>query len=117
LNESLQYHRILLIRAAPGGESSRRGEACARAWAEAGTGGVLVFFHGEGVAHAAGEPSAAWRRLAGWHGVALAVCSGSWSRRYDEAPSEPFELSSLARFWDQALSATDVRCFGAEHVG
>lgn len=117
MNESLQYHRILLIRAAPGGDSSRRGEDCAQQWAEAGDGRVLVFFHGEGVAHAAGEPSAAWRRLAVWHGVGLAVCSGSWSRRFEEPPSEPFELSSLARFWDQALDARDVRCFGAGHVG
>jgi len=116
LNESLQYHRILLIRAAPGADSSRRGEACARQWAEEKAGAVWVFFHGEGVAHAAGEPSAAWRRLAGWHGVGLAVCSGSWSRRYDAAPSEPFERSSLARFWDRALSADEVCCFGAGHV-
>lgn len=114
--ESLQYHRILLIRALPGTEASRLGQAQAEDWRDNGS-RLLVFFHGAGVEHAAGEgPSADWRRLAGWHGVVLAVCSGSWSRRHDEPPPEPFVLSSLVSFWNHAIDAREVACFGVAHA-
>ncbi len=117
MNESVQYHRILLIRARPGSEASRRGQDRAARGIEAG-GRLLVFFHGEGVEHAAeGEPSAEWRSLAGWHGVVLAVCSGSWSRRHPQPPDAPFVISSLTGFWNHALSAQEVACFGASDGG
>lgn len=113
--QSLQYHRILLIRARPGTEASRLGQACAEGWSEDGS-RLLVFFHGDGVEHAAdGGPSAEWRRLAGWHGVVLAVCSGSWSRRQPQSPSAPFVLSSLVDFWNHAIDACEVACFGVGH--
>lgn len=108
-----QYHRILLIRARPGSEAARLAREKAEAWEDDGQ--VFVFFHGDGVEHADGDPSTAWRRLAGWHGVRLAVCSGSWSRRYEQPPSEPFALSSLVEFWNLAIDAHEVACFGAAH--
>lgn len=105
----------MLIRAAPGSVGGRLGQQYAEQWREHGN-GLLVFFHGEGVEHAArGELCAQWRRLAGWHGVALAVCTGSWSRRYREPPPEPFVLSSLTGFWNHALEAEQVACFGVTH--
>jgi hypothetical protein len=74
---------------------------------------LLVFFHGEGVEHATGDaPAAVWRRLAGWHGVVLAVCSGSWARRHAGEPPEPFVVSSLTAFWNHALQSGEVECFG-----
>jgi hypothetical protein len=92
--------------------------ACARAeqWRELGS-GLLVFFHGQGVDHAAqSEASARWRRLGGWHGVVLAVCTGSWSRRYQSPPAEPFLLSSLTGFWNHAIEADRVECYGVGNV-
>lgn len=116
MNEPVQYHRILLIRALPGSESSRLGLLRAEAWREEGS-RLLVFFHGCGVEHAAqGEPSAAWRRLAGWHGVVLAVCSGSWARRHEQPPGDPFAISSLVAFWNHAIEASEVECYGAGDV-
>ena len=117
MRDSIQYHRILLIRAQPGSEASRLGQARAEGWREEGD-RLLVFFHGDGVEHAAdGEPSAEWRRLAGWHGVVLAVCSGSWARRHEQAPVDPFMISSLVGFWNHALEAREVACYGVGHAG
>lgn len=117
MKESIQYHRILLIRARPGSEASSLGQARALDWRDDGH-HLLVFFHGEGVEHAAdGGPSAEWRRLAGWHGVVLAVCSGSWSRRHDHSPPDPFVLSSLVGFWNHAVDAREVACFGVGYAG
>lgn len=113
LSEPLHYHRILLVRARPGSGGSRSALRRAEEWAAIEPGRLLVFFHGDGVEHAAdGEPTAEWRRLAGWHGASLAVCSGSWQRRHQSALPEPFELSSLPRFWNHALEAGQVACFG-----
>lgn len=116
MTESLQYHRILLIRSRPDSDNGRLGRSRAEQWRES-DGRMLVFFHGDGVLHADGEPSTAWRRLAGWHGVRLAVCSGSWSRRFSEPPSDPFVLSSLVEFWNGAIDAREVACFGVADGG
>jgi hypothetical protein len=116
LSESLQYHRILLVRARPGSEPGQLARQQAEDWRDAGN-RLLVFFHGEGVDHAADEPSADWRRLAGWHGVVLAVCSGSWARRHQQPPPDPFVLSSLVGFWNHAVEAREVVCIGAGHEG
>lgn len=116
MDETLQYHRILLIRARPGSDASCLGQRRAEAWRDENA-RLLVFFHGDGVEHANGEPSTAWRRLAGWHGVSLAVCSGSWQRRHDEPPPEPFVLSSLVEFWNLVSDAREVSCFGIADVG
>lgn len=113
MNEFIQYHRILLIRARPGSDRSRLGQDYAARLIDQG-GRLLVFFHAEGVEHAAeGEPSAEWRSLADWHGVVLAICSGSWSRRHREQPAPPFVISSLTGFWNHAVDAREVICFGA----
>jgi len=113
----IHYHRILLIRARPGSKASRLGEARAEDWREHGR-GLMVFFHGAGVEHAADSRSGArWRRLAGWHGVVLAVCSGSWARRHDQSPPDPFELYGLVGFWNHVIDADGVECFGVEYVG
>lgn len=117
MNEFIQYHRILVVRARPGSESSLQARRRAEAWSDHDA-RLLVFFHGEGVEHAAAEePSAEWRRLAGWHGAVLAVCSGSWSRRHDDSPADPFVLSSLVNFWNHALEAREVTCFGVADAG
>ncbi|MEE4305032.1 MAG: hypothetical protein V2J19_12870 [Wenzhouxiangella sp.] len=117
MNEFIQYHRILMVRAAPGSESSLQALRRAETWRGEGD-RLLVFFHGEGVEHAAAEePSAEWRRLASWHGVVLAVCSGSWSRRHEEPPADPFMLSSLVGFWNHALEAREVTCYGVADAG
>lgn len=117
MKQAIQYHRILLIRARPGSDASRLAQARAEDW-RGSDGSLLVFFHGPGVEHAAdGPPSAEWRRLAGWHGVVLAVCSGSWARRYDDDPPAPFVLSSLVGFWNHAVDAREVACFGVGYAG
>ncbi|RFF27640.1 MULTISPECIES: hypothetical protein [unclassified Wenzhouxiangella] len=116
MGETLHYHRILLVRARPGSDASLRGQRRVEAWRNEKA-RMLVFFHGEGVEHADGEPSTAWRRLAGWHGVSLAVCSGSWIRRHDQPPPEPFVLSSLVEFWNVAIDAREVACFGVADDG
>lgn len=107
------YHRILLLRAAPGTEPSRAAEAQARRWCEQEGIRVLIFFHGAGVMHADSSCAARWRCLAEWHEADLAVCSGSWARRHGEPPVRPFELSSLVAFWNQVTDAEEIACFGA----
>jgi len=72
----------------------------------------MVFFHGRGVEHAAGRCAAFWRELSEWHHATLAVCSGSWARRFGTPPEPPFELSSLVTFWNQAAEARQTVCFG-----
>lgn len=115
MKEFLQYYRILLVRAGPDSPAGQQAQERAARVAADSDDRLFVFFHGEGVAHAAGETSATWRRLAGWHDAELAVCSGSWSRRQTDPPAEPFELSSLTLFWHQAVDAVEVVCFGAAH--
>jgi len=110
----------MLLRARPGTGASRAAAERVAAWTDrAPPGRVLVFFHGEGVRHAAERVAAAdWRRLAGWHGVDLAVCDGSWRRRFEvDHPAEPFERSTLVAFWRHALEAAEVCCHGAGHAG
>jgi hypothetical protein len=118
LSEALQYHRILLVRARPGSYGSRQALARAESGLHRHGARVLVFFHGAGVDHAADDGTGAeWRRLAGWLGARLEVCSGSWRRRHEGAPTEPFMLSSLVSFWHQALDAPQVLSFGDDHAG
>lgn len=118
MNETLHYHRIVLVRARPGTTASRRAVDRAEGWLDAGARRLLAFFHGAGVAHADSDaPSAHWRRLADWHGIDLAVCSGSWARRYDAGPGEPFSTSSLVVFWHHAIEAEEVASFGDWHAG
>jgi len=109
----LQYHRIILLRSPPGTATCRDALACARAWSEVPEeGALMVFFHGRGVEHAAGRCAACWRELSEWHRATLAVCSGSWARRFGTPPEPPFELSSLVTFWNQAADARQTVCFG-----
>lgn len=115
--EALQYHRILLVRARPGSYGSRQALALAEAGLRRHGDRVLVFFHGDGVEHAASDGAGAeWRRLAGWLGARLEVCSGSWRRRYEVSPAEPFMLSTLVSFWHHALEASEVLSFGDDHA-
>lgn len=113
MSESLHYHRILLVRARPGTQASREALERAEDWLGAGSRRLLAFFHGAGVEHARDDsPSAHWRRLSDWHGIDLAVCSGSWARRHDARVQAPFSLSSLVRFWHHAIEAERVASFG-----
>ncbi len=116
MEERLTYHRIVLLRARPGSEGSRRAVAKICEWTAQTPAGLLVFLHGPGVEHAAPEASDAdWSSLAGSHDIGLEVCSAAWQRRHPLAPAEPWRLSSLVTFWDRLMNARQIVCFGAGH--
>ncbi len=99
---------VALVRAAPGtGESNRFLRWLESRHQQPGAG--LVFFQGDAVHHAlvSLKPDALpsrWRYL---------VCSGSWQRRCDHAPVEPFEIGSLMTFFDTLCERPgEFACFG-----
>lgn len=61
-----------------------------------------VFLQGDGVDLAAGQPlPEALRDAADWQ-----VCVGSWRRRHEHDPRDPFELATLAGWLDALLPST-----------
>lgn len=74
---------------------------------------AAVFFYFDGVRHAAADAGEAWAELAEKHHFPLLICRSAWQRRYDELPTQAYQLSSLTDYvlW---LEKTDqVQCFGS----
>jgi len=103
---------LMLVRAGPG--SARAAAALARIEALAGDDcpAALVFFHGPAVALAWGEEADRWAMAASAAKARLWVCSSAWQRRFRTEPGPAFEVSSLARFWTEALVCGRIECFG-----
>jgi hypothetical protein len=103
---------LMLVRAAPG--SARAAAALARIEALVGDDcpAALVFFHGPAVALASGEEAERWSMAARAAKARLWVCASAWQRRFQTEPGPAFEVSSLVRFWSEALACGRIECFG-----
>lgn len=80
---------------------------------ESGCDETVVFFHGEGVFHAAGKAAGDWATLAENPALKLEVCSTAWKRRNPGAIELPFQPSSLVQFWHHAIGASQVHSHGS----
>lgn len=104
--------QVVLVRAAPGTVSARRAlDQCARQ-IQSGCAQLVVFFHGDGVLHAAGKAASDWETLAENPALKLEVCSSAWKRRKQQAVHSRFRESSLVQFWHHASEAGEVLSFG-----
>lgn len=105
---------LMLVRARPG--SARAAAALGRLeeLVRDDSPSILVFFHGPAVALASGEKADRWAEAAGFADARLWVCGAAWRRRFRTEPGSAFEISSLARFWSQALISEQIECYGDE---
>lgn len=108
---------LLLVRADP--ESALVEPALVRAEELAGNANhtLVVFFHGPAVVLAAADARERWLALAGPGNARLWLCSAAWQRRCQATPGSGFEVSSLVRFWQEALVCERIECFGSGKSG
>ena len=98
---------LILVRCAPDDPESTRFQHWLQARQDRG--GVL-FFQAEGVEHAKSEQT---RQLLLNQSFRMLVCQGSWQRRYEEPPPEPFVEGSLVEFFSALESpGRQLECFG-----
>ena len=98
---------LVLIRCAPTGAEAVRFQR----WIQAHRNeGGLLFFQAEGVEHANAEY--ATEHLMNTH-FRRVVCQGSWQRRFEQSPPEPFVEGSLIEFFSALEQpGLQLECFG-----
>lgn len=106
---------LILVRAAPRSPAARDARQATRKFAATGQHAITVFFHGEAVAAAALDQATDWGGDDPASPVRLLVCQSAWKRRFHKAMAQGFEVSSLVRFWQLAIEAEQIRCFGGRH--
>lgn len=102
----------MLVRAASGSERAKAALTRAEQLVRAAGPGLSIFFHGPGVELAESDARDRWLSVGRFGGARLLVCGAAWRRRFREDPDPGFEISSLARFWSDALQCRRFESYG-----
>ena len=98
---------IALIRCAPETDEATR----LRRWLKRQDSAGSLFFQASGVEHAA--LTAPFGQLDTGQ-FSLRVCEGSWRRRFEHDPPEPFSIGSLIELFSKIDDGLRLECFGAD---